>query len=533
MTLIRATKDDLMRQKPLKVKVRRWRKEDIPALIACHKAAYPDYPEAGGHYNERSYRLQQAAFPEGQFLLEYESQIVGYATSLIVQLDDVSHTYRYPEITGAGTFSTHTPSGDTLYGADIAIHPDYRGRGLATLLYEQRKKLLKRYNLRRMVAYGRIPGYSDYAGKLTPQEYVSKVQRGELKDPALNAHLRAGYDVKRVMLDLVWDDSSLNYSTYLEMPNSDYQPEKRRIAAAPLHRPVRKIRVCAAQYLMRRLNSWEEFAQTVEFFAVTADQYHSHFLVLPELFTAQLFSLMPTSWTFEQEIKALTGYTERYLELLIRLATTYRLYIIGGSHPILRGRDYYNVAHLVTPTGQVYGQDKLHITPSERNLWNIRPGEGLKLFETPLGRIAIQVCYDIEFPEASRLLTLAGAEVIFVPFSTDEKKAYYRVRYCAHARAVENYIYVVLSGNAGNLPTKSYLINYAQSAILTPSDVAFPVYAVAAEADPNIETVTMADLDLNSLAVQREVGSVRPLYDRRPDLYDLQSKIPIQIIRTE
>ena len=522
-----------MPQKELKVKARRWKEEDIPALIACHKAAYPDYPEEGGHYNERAYRLQWQAFPEGQFLLEHKGQVMGYATSLIVQLDDERTTYRYPEITGAGTFSTHTPSGDTLYGADMAIHPDYRGRGLSRLLYARRYRLLKRYNLRRMVAYGRLPGYSQHAGKLAPQEYVAKVQAGELKDPALNAHLRAGYQVKRVLLDLVWDDSSLNYCTYLEMPNPDYQSAKRRIAAAALQRPGRNIRVCSAQYLMRPIRTWEEFAQTVEFFAVTADQYHSHFLVLPEMFTAQLFSLMPVHWTSEQEIRELTGYTERYLELLTRLATTYRLYIVGGSHPILRGRDYYNVAHLFTPAGSVYTQDKLHITTSERNSWNIRPGEGLKIFDTPLARIAIQVCYDIEFPEASRLLTLAGVEVIFVPFSTDEKKAYYRVRYCAQARAVENYIYVVLSGNAGNLPTKSYLINYAQSAILTPSDIAFPVYAIAAEADPNIETVTMADLDLNSLAIQREVGSVRPLYDRRPDLYELHSKQPIQIIRTE
>ncbi|HSE82939.1 MAG TPA: nitrilase, partial [Thermodesulfobacteriota bacterium] len=74
--------------------------------------------------------------------------------------------------------------------------------------------------------------------------------------------------------------------------------------------------------------------------------------------------------------------------------------------------------------------------------------------------------------------------------------------------------------------------NYAQAAVFTPSDVAFPINAVAAEADPNSETVVITDLDLSSLAVQRDIGSVRPLYDRRPDLYELKSKIPVEIIRT-
>ena len=178
-------------------------------------------------------------------------------------------------------------------------------------------------------------------------------------------------------------------------------------------------------------------------------------------------------------------------------------------------------------------QDKLHITPGERKEWDIRPGDGLKVFDTPLGRIAIQVCYDIEFPESSRLLTLAGAEVIFVPFSTDERKAYNRVRFTAQARAVENSIYVVLAGNVGNLPIRSYLINYGQAAIFTPSDFQFPLNATAGEAEPNAETVVISDLDLTSLAVQREVGSTRTLYDRRPDLYELRSKIPIKQVRVE
>lgn len=519
-------------QKRKTVKIRRWQPEDIPTIVAVHKAAYPDYPEEGGHYNERSYHMQLEAFPEGQFLAEIDGRIVGYATSLIVQLDD-SHWYTYPEITGAGTFNTHTPSGDTLYGADIAIHPDYRGRGIARRLYKQRKNLLKRYNLRRMIAYGRIPGYNEYAGRITAKEYVELVMLGRLQDPALNAHLMAGYQVKNVLLDFVWDDASLNYCTFLEMPNPNYKPEKRKIAAAPLQRPVRKTRVCVAQYQMRPLRDWDDFERSVEFFVNTADSYHCHFLVMPEYFTAQLLTLMPPEWSPRTTFEALAGYADRYLEMFTRLARQFRLYIIGGSHPICRDDQLYNVGHLFTPSGQVYTQDKLHITPSERELWDIQPGQELKIFETPLGRIAIQICYDIEFPELARLLTLAGVEIVFVPFSTDERKAYYRVRLTAQARAIENSIYVAISGNVGNLPARTYLLNYGQSAVFTPSDFAFPPQGVAGEAEPNIETVVIADLDLNSLAQQRELGDTLPLQDRRLDLYQLQVKTPVKLVRTE
>lgn len=517
---------------PGKVTVRNWCADDIPGLMACHKAAYPDYPSEK-QFGKRLHELQLTAFPEGQFLAEYEGNIIGYATCLIVQLDEDDphyHTYTETEITGAHTFSTHEPSGDTLYGADIAVHPDFRGKGVAGLLYRERLNLIKRYNLKRMVAYGRIPGFGNHAGKMTPEEYVRKVIAGELKDPALNAHLKAGYRVKRVLLDYMPDDSSLNYSTLLEMANPDFDQQRRTIAAAPLKRPIRSVRVCAAQYFMRPISHWEEFEQTVDFFVDTAHTYHCHFLLLPELFTVQLFNLMPHDWDPRQALRKLSEMTPKYQTLLSRLAREHGINIIGGTQPVERDGKLYNVAHIFTSNGNILTQDKLHISRTERDEYGIHPGEGIKLFETPYGRLAVLVSTDIEYPELARLLTLTGAEVIFVPYSTDERKAYLRVRYSAQARATENYVYVVMAGNAGNLPTvKNYLINYSQSAVLTPSDFAFPPSGVAGEAEPNIETVVIADLDLNTLALQREIGSVRPLFERRRDLYELTPKMPLKV----
>lgn len=523
-----------MKKQTSKVKIRQWKKSDIPKLVQCDVDIYGGHIDADELFDKRILQHQLRNFPEGQLLAEIDGMIVAFASTIIVQLDDDEDYYTYDEITGSGSFSTHNPSGDTLYGAEIAVHPDFRGMKIATLLYKARKKLLKRYNLKRMVAHGRIPGYREYSGKIKAEEYVDKVIKGELTDPALNAHLQAGYHVKKVLIDFVNDQESMNYATWLEMPNPDFDEERKKISGSRVTKPVRRIRVCSAQFEMKRLKDWSEFVDTVEFFVDTASIYHSHFLLFPELFTAQLFSTFDPGLDDRKAMLKLASLAPDYIDLMKKKSKEHGIYIIGGSHPIERDGHMYNVAHFFTPSGNVYHQDKLHITPDEKKYWNIQQGETIRIFDTPFCRLAILVCYDIEFPELSRLLTLNGVEVIFVPFSTDERKAYNRVRYCALARAVENYIYVVISANVGNLPSvKSYLINYGQSAILTPSDFAFPVDCIEGEADPNTETVVIAELDINNLHMQREIGSVRPLYDRREDLYELKARQSIEIITVE
>lgn len=134
-----------------KVKVRRATADDVPALYACQAAAYANYGP-GALCTERQLTMQIKAFPEGQLVATVGKQIVGYAMSLIVHLDDKSPWYSYAEITGNGTFSTHDPAGEDLYGADIAVHPDFRGNWISGKLYEARMNILKRFNLRRLVA---------------------------------------------------------------------------------------------------------------------------------------------------------------------------------------------------------------------------------------------------------------------------------------------------------------------------------------------------------------------------------------------
>ena len=133
---------------------------------------------------------------------------------------------------------------------------------------------------------------------------------------------------------------------------------------------------------------------------------------------------------------------------------------------------------------------------------------------------SILICYDVEFPELARYLAIKGMDLLLVPFWTDTKNAYLRVRRCAQARAIENECYVAIAGSVGNIPKVENMdIQYAQSAIFTPSDFAFPHDAVAAEATPNTEMALIADLDMELLKELRLQGSVRNLHSRRTDLY--------------
>ena len=116
-------------------------------------------------------------------------------------------------------------------------------------------------------------------------------------------------------------------------------------------------------------------------------------------------------------------------------------------------------------------------------------------------------------------------QILFVPFMTDTQNAYSRVRVCAQARAIENECYVAIAGSVGNLPRVHNMdIQYAQSAVFTPCDFAFPNDGKRAEATPNTEMILVSDVDLSLLNELHTYGAVRNLRDRRGDLYKLEMK---------
>ncbi|MEY9094718.1 carbon-nitrogen hydrolase family protein [Paenibacillus sp. RC84] len=280
-----------------------------------------------------------------------------------------------------------------------------------------------------------------------------------------------------------------------------------------------KFRVSAVQHHLHTISSFREFADQVEHYVKTAQEFDSDFVLFPELFTTQLLSIRnPGEGALT--INDLPSFTDSYMELFKGLAKSTGMYLIGGTHIIEDGGRLYNSAFLFYPDGRVGEQRKLHITPTEVKEWNMGAGDALQVFDTDKGRIAILVCYDMEFPEIVRMAKARGADVIFCPSCTDDRHGFHRVRYSCHARTIENQIYVVVTGTIGSLPTVDFMRgNFGQAAVLTPNDVPFPPRGILAEGEINDDMIITADLDLALLEEVREKGSVTTWRDRRTDLY--------------
>lgn len=486
--------------------------DDVDDIVALNELCYPDPSEGDVVWRQRHVESHLRIFADGQWVaVDGNGKVVAAATAIVVSLGrDPYRDHTWTGITDDGMLFSHDPFGDTLYGVDLTVHPEHRRRGLARRLYEARKKLCRRLNLRRMVLGGRITGYGAKASEMSAEEYAECVTRGDLSDPVMDLQLSCGFILKKVMSHYIRDPASEDHATFMEWINPDYEARPAR---------AHSLRVSCVQYEMRAVDDFEHFARQVSYFAAVAASYGTDFIIFPELLTAQMMSFLGAHTSVEA-IRKLTEYTEQVDALFAGLAKDHQTHILGGTHPIMvRGR-ILNVASLYTPDGDIHRQAKLHITPSERRAWGVEPGSDLKVFETTKAKIGILICYDIEFPETARYLTDQGASLIMNPFCTDDRQAYLRVRYCAQARAVENQVYVASAGTVGNLPdAESLELQYAQSAVFSPSDFNFARDGILVEASPNAETIVTTDLDLDALEAAIHGGSVRQRADRRPDLF--------------
>jgi predicted amidohydrolase/ribosomal protein S18 acetylase RimI-like enzyme len=489
---------------------------DYDSVVALQLRCFPGMKS----WSAEEFGSQVTIFPEGQIGILFQGKLVASSSSLVLDFNLYSEWHSWREITNNGRITNHDPQGDTLYGIEIMVDPEFRGLKLARRLYDARKELCRRMNLTRIIIGGRIPGYGQHADQMSARAYVEKVINKILIDPVLTPQLANGFVLKRLIPNyLTSDEASRGYATFLEWTNLDFVPD-----FAKVYTHAQPVRICAVQYQMRMIKDFDAFAQQCEYFIDVASDYRCDFIVFPEIFTTQLLSFMPTDRP-ALAMRKLSEFTPRFLELFIQMAVKYNINIVGGSHFTIEGEDLYNISYLFRRDGTIGKQYKLHITPSERRWWGVKPGNRLEVFDTDKGRISIQVCYDIEFPELSRAAVEQGAQIIFVPFCTDERYGYLRVRYCAQARAIENHVYVVIAGSVGNLPFVENLdVHYAQSAIFTPSDIPFARDAIQSEATPNIETIIMDEVDVAMLKRHRQSGSVLNWQDRRTDLYDITWK---------
>jgi predicted amidohydrolase/ribosomal protein S18 acetylase RimI-like enzyme len=505
-----------MQAKIKKVELRNLAFEDYKQLKNSMVESYPEMADSYWRANDIETLL--GVFPEGQLVILVDGKVVGSALSLIVDEKLVDKKHNYSQIIGDYSFSTHNPNGEILYGIDVFIHPSYRGLRLGRRLYDARKELCEKLNLKAIVFAGRIPSYGQYADKMTPKKYIEKVKSKQLHDPVLSFQLSNDFHVLRIMKNyLAGDEDSKEFAVLLEW-NNIYFDESPRL----INTEKNVIRLGLIQWQMRSLGNLEALFEQSEFFIDVVSGYSCDFAVFPELFIAPLMADY-NHMTEAEAIRELAKHSEPIRKRFQELAISYNINIISGSMPYLENGNLYNVGFLCKRDGTSEMYTKIHITPNEAQHWGMKGGSEIKTFDTDCGKIGIMICYDVEFPEVSRIMADEGMNILFVPFLTDTQNAYIRVKHCAQARAIENECYVAIAGCVGNLPKVNNMdIQYAQAAVFTPSDFAFPSNGIKAEATPNTEMTLIVDVDLRLLKELHEHGSVRILKDRRTDLYEIK-----------
>lgn len=279
-----------------------------------------------------------------------------------------------------------------------------------------------------------------------------------------------------------------------------------------------RIRVASLQYFIRPVHTFEQFHDQVEALVQTAADYKCHLMVFPEYFTVQLLTLGQIKRPINEQIRDLAKQVPRFLEMMSSLAKDNDIYIVAGTIPTIEDNNdcVYNQSFFFSPKGALGMQGKMHMTRFETEEWHVSPRTKLKIFETDFGRVAITICYDVEFPEIARAAARQEAHILVAPSCTDDRQGFLRVRYCAHARAIENQMYVIHSSTVGSLPmVPAVSLNYGQAAILTPSDFSFSRDGILAEGNPNQEMMVIGELNLKTIAESRSSGTVLPLWDSR------------------
>lgn len=512
------------KEKKAKLTIRPALLEEASEIAELVNKVYPNMPD----YSEEIISAQITHFPLGHFVAVYDDVICGYCASIRVSGEKALKKHTWREITGGGYGSTNDNNGEYLYGYEVCVDPERRKLRIGQRFYNERKKLCRFLRLKGIIFVGRLPRLKTKIKETgTAEKYLELAKNKVIRDPILSFQIRNGFEVIDLIENyLPADKESLGYGCHLIWKNPEYDETLRvdgKVITQTSTNYVPSVRVATIQYGQKRISSFKEFKQFVEYYIKTVSDYKCDFVLFPEFFSLQLLSIDNHDIAPHEAIKQITKYGPDLKTFYSELAIKYNINIIGGSHPIKKkDGTIQNISFIALRDGKNYEQAKIHPTPEEKYWWNITGGNKLNAIDTDCGRIGVLICYDSEFPELSRRLVDQGIKILFVPFLTDERQAYCRVRYCSQARAVENEIYVVLSGSVGNLPRVTNMdIHYSQSCILTPCDFPFSRDGIAQEATPNVEMLAMADLRIDTLTETRNSGTVQNLKSRRHDLYSV------------
>ncbi len=273
--------------------------------------------------------------------------------------------------------------------------------------------------------------------------------------------------------------------------------------------------LASCQYAIEAFHHWQDYEHHLCQLVSQAVKQKAQLLLLPEYSALTLTRLQPdhSCQDLHRSIANLQADLPRWLALCEALARQHQIWFCPGSAPVLESDGHYrNRSWLFGPQGLLGHQDKLIMTRFEREQWKIHGGEGLKAFDTPLGKLGILICYDNEFPNLGRQLVEQGVELILAPSCTDTEAGFNRVRIGAQARALENQIAVLQSPTVGSAPWSPALgINTGRAGLYTPPDYGLPADGIVAQS-PQFSAEQsqwlICQLDLESLRRVREQGQV-------------------------
>ena len=273
------------------------------------------------------------------------------------------------------------------------------------------------------------------------------------------------------------------------------------------------MRIAAAAYPLTFLSDFAAYEAKVTDWVADAVAQGADLLVFPEYGAMELASLggAEVAGDLERALHEVARWRGAVDALHLRLAAARGVHILGASGPVfpVAGGRPVNRATLYGPGGIVGHQDKQITTRFEREIWFVEPGAGLPVFDTPLGRIGVLICYDSEFPLLARRMVEAGAEILLVPSCTDSLAGFTRVRVGAMARALENQCITVQAPTVGLADwCPAVDENVGRAAIYGPPDRGFPETGILAETGLNAPGWAVAEVDLAAVHEVRRAGGV-------------------------
>jgi predicted amidohydrolase len=228
-------------------------------------------------------------------------------------------------------------------------------------------------------------------------------------------------------------------------------------------------------------------------------------LVLPELFnTGYLFTSSEETLSLSEEVPQ--GRTTRKL---CELANQEKVFIVGGLAE-REGHSLYNSAVLISPNGYVGRYRKMHLFAEEK-LWFCQGNEGFHVYNIGLCTVGIMICFDWFFPEAMRVLSLKGADLIchpanlVLPFCQDAMKT----------RCLENHAFAVTANRTGIESRSDRSLRFTGASQITGPDGR--ILRRAGEDSEEVQTVEIRP----ESARDKNINSYNNLFaDRNPGFYD-------------